>query len=456
MDNDSKTNSRLNSFLENPSKGLWHLAMPILAGMGVHTMYTIVDIFFIGKLGGESIAAVAYNMPLFFFVMGLTFGIGTGVTASIARFIGKEDKINADNSAEHAVVIAAVISIILTAIGFYYGKSILYILGAKNNILDLSWNYLKVICYGLPCMVFSGFFRSILSGEGDMKLPMIISGLGTVLNIVLDPIFIFYLNYGVAGAAMATIISQIIVFIIFIYMLFIKDHSYIKFRMKDFYFSKSILFEIIKVGLPASLSMIIMAIGQLIFNKIITEFSVDAVAAYQIGSRIDMVIFLPIMSIASALTTLVGMFYGAKEWSKMKFIIRYGISRSVIITICSSVLLIIFAPIIVKIFSNDKEIQAITIFYLRCISLIYPLVAIGMTIGRTLQGMGKGLPVLIITSVRILLVSAPLALFFRFILNKPLEFVWYSMMISTVVATIIAILWLKNEFKSFSETASIN
>ena len=449
---DGKNVSRLNTFIDNPEKGLWTLAIPIMAGMGIHTLYTIVDMLFIGRLGGDSIAAVAYNMPLFFFVMGLTFGLGSGVTASIARFIGADDKVNADNSAEHAIAMAAVISIILTGSGLLYGESILSFLGAKESILASSWSYLRFICYGLPCMIFSGFFRSILSGEGDMKLPMIITAVGTVLNIILDPIFIFVLNLGVKGAAMATMISQVVVFLIFIYMLVVKEHSYIQFKMRNFSYSNLILSEIIKVGLPASISMIIMSFGQLVFNKILTGFSVEAVAAYQIGGRIDMVVFLPIMSIAAALTTLVGMFYGAKEWIKLKSIIRYGITRSVIITIGGSTLLMIFAPWIIKSFSNEPDIQNIAVYYLRCISLIYPLVAIGMSIGRILQGMGKGIPLLIITSIRILVVSAPLALFFIYGLGKPIEYVWYAMMISTVVATTVAFFWLRyalNEIPTF-------
>ena len=448
MKTDGKNGSRLNTFIDNPEKGLWTLAIPIMAGMGVHTLYTIVDMLFIGRLGGDSIAAVAYNMPLFFFVMGLTFGLGSGVTASIARFIGADDKVNADNSAEHAIAMAGVISIILTASGLLYGESILSFLGAKDSILELSWSYLRFICYGLPCMVFSGFFRSILSGEGDMKLPMIITAVGTGLNIILDPIFIFVLDFGVKGAAMATMISQVVVFLIFVYMLVVKEHSYIQFKMRNFSYSNLILFEIIKVGLPASISMVIMSFGQLVFNRILTGFSVDAVAAYQIGGRIDMVVFLPIMSIAAALTTLVGMFYGAKEWVKMKSIINYGISRSVMITIAGSTLLIIFAPWIIKSFSNEPEIQIIAVFYLRCISLIYPLVAVGMSIGRILQGMGKGLPLLVITSIRILVVSAPLAIYFTHGLGKRVEFVWYAMMISTVVATTIAVLWLRSALKN--------
>jgi len=104
MTREEKQSIRLNDFIENPEKGLWKLAVPVMAGMGIQTMYTIVDMIFIGKLSGHAIAAVAFNMPLFFFVLGLTMGLGSGVTASIARFIGAKDKVNADNSAEHAII----------------------------------------------------------------------------------------------------------------------------------------------------------------------------------------------------------------------------------------------------------------------------------------------------------------------------------------------------------------
>ena len=317
--------SRLKSFIDNPSKTLWTLAIPIIAGMGIQTLYSIVDMIFIGMLSGEAIAAVAFNFPIFFFVMGISFGLGSGVTASIARFIGSDDKVNADNAAEHAIVMALVISALLTSLGLLYGKQILVKIGCTPEVLPQAWEYLKVSCYGLSFGVFSGFFRSILAGEGDMKFPMILAGIGTVLNIVLDPIFIFTLNFGVSGAAWATTISQMIIFIIFIYMLFFKDHAYVQFKLRDFNPSYFILVDIIKVGLPASMSMIVMAIGQLLFNIMLATFSTDAVAAYQIAGRIDMVVFLPIFGIASALTTMVGMFFGANEIDKIRFITRYGI-----------------------------------------------------------------------------------------------------------------------------------
>ena len=450
MEPHSDSKSRLIIFLENPSKALWSLAIPIMFGMGIQTLYNLVDMIFIGRLGGQSIAGIAFNMPLFFLVLGLTMGLGTGVTSSIARFIGQDNKKEADNSAEHAIVMGIVISIFLCSLGLMFGKTILSFFGAEGDILSIAWEYLHVMCVGMPFMIFSGFFRSILAGEGDMKFPMMVAGLGTVLNIFLDPIFIFDLeNYGgigfglgVAGAAMATVISQVIVFCVFIYMLFVKEHSYITFRLKDFSFSMDIIWDIVKVGLPASLSMIVMAFGQGVFNKILIYFSADTVAAYQVAGRLDMLVFLPIFSIAASLTTLVGMFFGAKEYDALRFTIRYGIVSAFCITLLSSAFIYFFADLMVGFFTDDDLIISIAVSFLKLFSMVYPLIAIAITTGRVLQGLGKGLPVLIITIVRVLGVSAPLALFFIFYLGKPVEWVWYSMMISTVVAFSISMVWL--------------
>ena len=456
---ESDSGSRLSSFLENPKKALWTLAVPIMFGMGIHTLYNIVDMLFIGRLGGDAIAGVAFNMPIFFLMLGLTMGLGSGVTASIARLIGQKNKSGADNSAEHAIAMAACISGVFTLLGLYYGKDILAIFGAEGNILTLGWDYLSMIVLGLPFMVFSGFFRSILAGEGDMKFPMMVAGLGTILNIILDPIFIFNLEdygniglgMGVKGAALATVVSQLSVFLIFIYMLFIKEHAYISFNLKAFSPSKIILWDIVKVGLPASLSMIIMAVGQGVFNKILIQYSSQTVAAYQVAGRLDMLIFLPIFAIAGAMTTLVGMFYGAKEIRALNQIIRYGILSAFLITLVSSTFVYLFADIFSSWFPRDQEIIDVSVGFLRLLSLIYPLVAIAITSGRVMQGLGKGLPVLIITIIRVLGISAPLAIYFSFILEKPVEWNWYAMMVAAAVSFLIALYWVRFELNKINQ-----
>ena len=449
MAEQDKRKTRLQAFSNDPFMSMWRLAVPIMISIGIQTLYTLIDMIYIGRLGGDAIAAVAFNMPIFFFIMGLSFGLGNGVTASIARFIGSSDKANADNSAEHAVAMGALISLILTVSGLLFGKNILLFIGCTDDILPLAWDYLKVSCYGLSFGIFSGFFRSILAGEGEMKLPMIVAGLGTVLNTILDPIFIFYMKLGVAGAAWATTMSQIVVFFVFIYMLFVKRHTYVRFRLKDFSFSSYIIYDIIKVGIPVSMSMVVMSVGQLVFNRLLVNFSTDAVAAYQIGGRLDMIVFLPIFGIASALTTIIGMFYGAKEFDKIKSISFYGIKSSLLITSISSVFLFIFAPIVVKIFTEDLQIQNISIDYLRIMSLMFPFISVGLTIGRILQGLGRGMPSLIITIVRVIGLAGPLAYYFTFVLDKPVEWIWYSMFVSGILATTISVTWLTIAFKKF-------
>ena len=449
MAEQDKRKTRLQAFTNDPFMSMWRLAVPIMISIGIQTLYTLIDMIYIGRLGGDAIAAVAFNMPIFFFIMGLSFGLGNGVTASIARFIGSNDKANADNSAEHAVAMGALISLILTVSGLLFGKNILLFIGCTDDILPLAWDYLKVSCYGLSFGIFSGFFRSILAGEGEMKLPMIVAGLGTVLNTILDPIFIFYMKLGVAGAAWATTMSQIVVFFVFIYMLFVKRHTYVRFRLKDFSFSSYIIYDIIKVGIPVSMSMVVMSVGQLVFNRLLVNFSTDAVAAYQIGGRLDMIVFLPIFGIASALTTIIGMFYGAKEFDKIKSISFYGIKSSLLITSISSVFLFIFAPIVVKIFTEDLQIQNISIDYLRIMSLMFPFISVGLTIGRILQGLGRGMPSLIITIVRVIGLAGPLAYYFTFVLDKPVEWIWYSMFVSGILATTISVTWLTIAFKKF-------
>ena len=463
MDLNSKPESRLKTFLENPSKALWSLAIPIMFGMGIHTLYNLVDMIFIGRLGSDAIAGIAFNMPLFFLMLGLTMGLGTGVTASIARFIGENNKSNADNSAEHALVLGAIISLIFTSLGLVYGQDILKSMGADGKILELGWDYLFVICIGLPFMIFSGFFRSILAGEGDMKFPMMVAALGTILNIILDPLFIFELKrfgsigfgLGVKGAAIATVISQATVFVIFIFMLFVKEHAYITFRLQFFSPSKTILWDIIKVGLPASLSMVIMALGQGVFNRILIHYSSQTVAAYQVAGRLDMLIFLPIFAIAGALTTLVGMFYGAKEIKSLKSIVSYGVSRAFFITVGSSAFVYVFAPTFSGFFTSDVEIQNVAIEFLRLMTLVYPFVAIAIISGRVMQGLGNGVPVLIITTIRVLGVSAPLAMYFSFVLSKPVEWNWYAMMISTGIAFVIAVSWVRKEMNKLNRLEKV-
>lgn len=458
--------SRLNEFLENPERSLWSIALPVIVGMAVQTFYSIVDMLFIGQLGGSSIAAVAFNMPLYFFVMGITFGIGTGITATIARAIGEQDKKKADDAAKHGLLIALFMGVSLTVLGLLTGKKVLAMLGSPSELIDESWSYLRVTCYGMIFIVFSIVFRSILAGEGDMKFPVMVAATGTILNIILDPIFIFDLDeyggfgldMGVKGAAAASVVSQMIVFFIFIFMLLFKDHAYITFDMQNFTFSKDVMKEILVVGIPSSVSMIIMSFGQGVFNYIlIIGYGPNAVAAYTISGRLDMLMFLPIMGIATGLVTTVGMFAGAKRYDKVRSIINYAISRAFVIVAIASSIVYVLAPSIISLFTNDENIEEIGVSALRTLCFTYPFVGIAMPCGRIMQGLGQGIPVLVITALRVLLISAPLAYYFAIIDSRDVVWVWYSIAISVSVSAIVGPLWVRrtiNEMEDSSQSLS--
>ena len=159
--------SRLDDFISNPNKALWTLAFPMMIGMSVQAIYQIVDMIFIGRLGENAIAALAFNLPLLFFAIGIIFGLGSGVTAIVAQYIGMKNKKRADNAAEHSILLGICLSGTFTIIGWLYGKDLLLLLGTPINILSDAFNYFIILVSGICFMVLSVFFRSILSGEGD-------------------------------------------------------------------------------------------------------------------------------------------------------------------------------------------------------------------------------------------------------------------------------------------------
>jgi len=441
--------SRLNAFIENPYKSMWTMAMPIIAGMMVQTLFNVVDIMFIGWLGADEVTAVAFVSPLFFIIIGLGVGIGTGATATIAQYIGQKDKLNAERTASQTILIGFLSTIVLTVLGVIYGKGLLSILGAEGEILSIAYSYLRILTFGLGLVIFSMFFRAILAGEGETKIPMIIGLIGTVLNLILDPILIFTFEFGVRGAAYATVISQIAMVVSYLFIIFVKKSTFISFNIRKFAFNNHIVAKIFQIGIPSSLSMLIISFGQVVMNKILINYSTEAVAAYQIVSRLDMLLFMPILGIAISLTTIVGMFYGAKEFDKLLSVVYYGINRAVIITTVSVIIFFLLAKNILPIFSSNSLVIDIGVTYLKIIILAYPAVGISVICSRVCQALGKGVPLLVTTVTRVIILTAPLSYYFYYI-GKPLEWVWYSQVFAILVAAIISFCWMRFYFKKFN------
>ena len=444
-----KQYSKKQEFINNPKKALWKLSIPMMLGMSVQSLYMLIDTLLISRIVGEtSMAALGFVFPFLFIIMGITFGLGTGATAVIAQFIGADEKENANNTAEHILFIGISLGILLNILSFFIGDKLILAQGADNVTLKYSLDYFYIIVAGSIFMILGVFFRSILSGEGDTIFSMKVLGTGTLINILLDPPFIYF--YHIKGAAYATLISQMIVFIIFFYFILIKKSFYLDLNLKNFSFNKTIMLKIIKLGFPASLSMIVMSIWMLICNKLIT-FSIQgttqamaAVGAFQMAGRLENIFFLPIISIASSLVTVVGIFFGAKEYNLINRIVNYALLRSIIIGLVFCGLYYTLSNYIIVLFNTDENSIKYINQYFSIVPFAYPFITVGMNSSRVMQAVGFGLPMLILTILRVLLINALLSSFFIIILDKGIIYIWYSIVFSSIITAGIAYVWMKN------------
>jgi MATE family, multidrug efflux pump len=442
---------RVDTFIHNPKKAVWSLTVPMLLGMIVQYLYSLTDTFFVSKISTDAIAAMQFNLPFVFFAISICFGLGIGITALISQALGAKDVPRANNAAEHAVLMGVVLGIFISGISIIFRYPIFKLLGAPENIIGLAVKYFEIIVFGFIFNILGVFFRSIMSGEGDAKTPVRFMIIGTVINIALDPLFIFVFKMGIAGAAWATISAQFVVTVLYIIFFFVKKDSLVQFKFSDFSFSWEIIGTTFKIGLPASLSFVVMSFGQMLYNRIVVFFGSDAVAAVGIGMRLDQLFFLPIMGLAGSLVTLIGMFFGAKRIDLVRSTWLYVIKWGEILAVSFGLLFYFISPYFMKMFTSDPAIIETGITYIRYVVFAYPFIVVGMVSGRVFQGLGNGMPGLLLTTLRIAVIILPLALLFTRVFDWGVNGVFLAQVISSFIASIIAYFWLSGNMKKIEK-----
>ncbi|MDD3715878.1 MAG: MATE family efflux transporter [Candidatus Marinimicrobia bacterium] len=448
--------TRVEKIIAHPRRAVWSLSLPVFFGMVVQYLYNLTDTFFVSRIGGDAIAAMQFNLPFVFFAISICFGLGIGITSLISRALGAKNKRLANNAAEHAVIIGVVLGILISVLSIVFRYPIFRLLGAPENILGLAVQYFEVIVFGFVFNILNEFFRSVLTGEGDVRTPVRFMIIGTIVNVILDPIYIFAFKLGIAGAAWATITAHLVVTLLYIYFFFIRKGSLVQFAFGDFSFSWDILKTIFRVGLPASLAFVVMSLGQMLFNRIVVIFGSDAVAGVGVGMRMDQLFFLPIMACASAMVTLTGMLYGAKRFDLMRSTYLYVIGCGEIIALTLGIFFYLISPYFIRIFSTEPAITSVGIMYVRYNVFAYPFIVIGMISGRVFQGFGKGVPGLIITTIRIAIIVVPLAILFTQVLGWGVQGVFIAQIISSFSAAVIAFTWIRGSMKKIEEKTFIS
>lgn len=441
----SKAKNRVGSFMKDPRKALFALSLPILIGMVVQALYEFFDTIFVGRLGAESIAALTFSFPLYYILLAFTAGLSAGMGSLIARSLGAKKKREAENAAMHGLLLGLILAVMMFIIGFLSLRIVFSAFGAEGRVLELSLSYMRIILSGVFFLFLYSVLADIFISEGDTKTVMTVQIISLLINIILDPVLIYYFRLGVMGAALTTIAGFILSFILLLY--FIRKRSYLKIRFRSFRYDKKILLEIIRVGAPATLMILLLSVYVLFLNKFMAHYGTNYVAAFGLGSQLESFAFIPIFSFSTALLTLVGMFYGAKRYDLLKDVIWYGIRIVVLLTIMIGAIFFVFSPFLFRVFTPDKTLILIATQYMRLDVFTFPLMGIISSVARIMQGMGNGTVGLVTNVVRVFLIAIPLAAVFVYILKLDFLFVPVAQILGGFVAAIISLIWLGIQLK---------
>jgi putative MATE family efflux protein len=441
------------TLLGDPSKAIIKLSLPMIIGMALITLYYIVDAFWVSGLGAEAVAATGFVFPFFFLLMAISNGLGVGAGSAISRRIGAKDKKGANVVASHVLVLMLILSALFSIFLFVFARDILLVIGAGSSI-NMAVSYGKVIFVGSIFIFFSNVANAILRGEGDAKRAMYVILFGSVLNVFLDPIFIYSLEMGVTGAAVATILSMAISSILMLYWFLLRKDTFVSFRFEKFSYNKTVLMEIFTIGFPAAMVMLSMSITQIILNYLIaTLIDLDGVAVFNLGWRIASMAILPILGIATAVVSITGAAVGEKIYSKASDVYLYALKYGVIFELIISILTFVFAPQIAAVFTYAElsaHLETDLILFLRIMSLSYPIMTFGIISSSMFQGAGKGFPALVVTVFRAFILTPLFVVIFSEYLSLHLSGFWWGIVIANSIGPVIAFTWARIYLKKIS------
>ena len=429
-------------------KLLLSLSLPGIASMITMALYNIIDTFWVARLGYRAIAALTIVMPYHILIIAFGAGTGIGVSALTSRRFGEGNVEATNHVAGQIFPLAVLLGSVFLAAAVFFSNTILTICRATPDIMDYATQYLVIISFGAPFLIFSISANNLLRGSGDAIRPMIFMIIATVINIILDPLMIFgigpFPEMGVRGAALATTISQACAAGLNFYYI-VAHKSIYRIKLAQIRLNLPILRDIYRVGFPAMIMETTESMTFALFNYVISAFGSLAIAAAGLAIRIGDLAFMPMFGVAQGLLPIVGFNFGAKLWDRVWRAVKLACIGLAFVMGVATVVLEIFTPQAVGIFSDDPELMTLAVPAMR-ISLS-SLVILGPTIlfGTAFQGLSKGKEALAIALIRQFLFFVPLLLLLPRIWG--INGVWLAWPVSDALAFIVAGLWLFREYK---------
>ena len=418
------------------------MSLPAMFSMLVQSLYNIVDSIFVAKIGESALAAVSLAFPIQTLMIAVAVGTGVGINSLISRRLGEGDRKAADRAASHGIFLGVISWAVFALLGVFFSRPFFQLFSANGAVIQAGTDYLSIVTILSMGVFVEISVEKTLQATGNMIYPMIFQLIGAVINLIMDPVLIFGLlgfpAMGVAGAALATVLGQIISMIYSLYIVFRKDHE-VTIRLKGFRFHARTVKDIYTVGAPSILMQSIGSVLNIGLNAILAGFSEAAVSVLGVYYKLQSFVFMPVFGLNQGVMPIMGYNYGARNRRRVLDALKWGCIIAVCIMAVGCVLFMGFPQLLLGMFNPTAEMLEIGVPALRTISLCFLPAALGILASTLFQAIGMGSRSLIISILRQVVIILPAAYLFSKI---SLASVWYAFPLAEVVSLLVSILFV--------------
>ena len=379
----------------NLVKAILTLAIPVMLNSFIQSMYNLTDTFWLGKIGTTSQAAITLVSPFQNILINFGAGITTAGAILISQYLGAREDKQANSMANHICITSLGFSVICACICWLCSSGLVRWLGAEGDIYNYGLTYIRIVVMDLPFLFMINLFSSVRQAQGDTVRPLLLNILGVTINLILDPLFLVVFNWGIGGAAFATLIAKIPSAIIGFVILTGKNQL-VRISFKGFRFDKNKVMSILKIGLPTGIQNMVISFSNVLVQASVNSFGSDAVAGFGAYLKVDGFNILPVLSISMAVTTFVGQNYGANKPERVKKGMWTALGMGVVYTVITGILLLVFADPILRLFTNDDAVAACGETAMKYFCPFYFLLAIMNVLAGAVRGTGKSIPPMLI------------------------------------------------------------
>lgn len=416
------------------------MSLPAMLSMLVYAMYNIVDSFFVAKISENALTAVSYAFPIQSLMIAVATGTGIGINSLVSRRLGAKNLDDANKTASHGILLALFSYIIFAVLGIFFTRSFFEFFTNDITIIKMGIDYTSIVTIcSLPFFI-SINIQKTLQATGNMIQPMVCEMSGAVINIILDPIFIFGFGFipamGIMGAAIATVLGQFVEMVLSVFVILKKDNI-VKINFKNFTLDWKTVKDIYAVGFPSIIMQAISSVMVVFMNTILAGFTQTAVAVFGIYYKLQSFIFMPVFGLTSGIMPIMGYNYGARKKKRLISTLKIGTVIAFFIMLIGFFIFWMFTEQMLSIFEASDTMIKIGVSALRIISLCFMPAAIGITFSTAFQALGKGIYSLIASVLRQLVILVPAAFLLA---NLSLEAVWYAFPISDGIALFVSII----------------